>query len=173
MQPRLTFQAALIELGHGGLVSSLRCVHPNTPNPLFALGNMAKPIATQPWDLLQVYEAISLLGIQGHHWLGFQVVAHIPLLLIPYAGLPAFFISAGRAKSSASHTHWYQLLGLSRQQQQEQVDALWEQDVWFGMVALGLELVPFLSPCFWVSNSVASAIWLSEIEDSRHRQVAN
>lgn len=136
-----------------------------------ALGLDTKSIPAQPWHLLQLYRPLWLIGRRSIPFLGFQIAAYIPLILLPYVGGPLFILVAGHAMSRWMHGRWLQLRGLSGSDKQKQLDSLWWQDVWFGSVALSLELVPVLSHAFLLTNSVASALWAADIENTRHRSL--
>ena len=44
--------------------------------------------------------------------------------------------------------------------------------MWFGTVALVLQLVPVLSMGFLLTTAVGSALWVGELEDGRKRRRA-
>ncbi|KND87702.1 hypothetical protein TOPH_07684 [Tolypocladium ophioglossoides CBS 100239] len=63
-----------------------------------------------------------------------------------------------------SHDRWFQLRGLSRNEQKQEIERLSWEYAWFGTATFILELIPFLSLFFHVTNTAGSAMWASRME---------
>jgi len=120
------------------------------------LGKPTTPAAYQPWSLIQIVELIVFL----------------PLNLIPYIGTPAFIIITGARLGKLSQYRWYQLRGLGRQRRKEEIrDRSWEY-MWFGTMAMILELIPVFSFFFLLTTAAGSAMWAARMEVERRGQLA-
>ncbi|KAJ2904554.1 hypothetical protein MKZ38_007753 [Zalerion maritima] len=144
------FDAVLIEKGHIDLVAPHRLLFLDAPNPVKMLGKPTTPAAYQPWSLIQMVELIVFL----------------PLNLIPIVGTPAFIIITGTRLGKLAHYRWYKLRGLTRKQKKKEIrDRLWDC-VWFGTVAMILELIPIFSFFFLLTSTAGSALWADRMESS-------
>jgi uncharacterized protein involved in cysteine biosynthesis len=104
-----------------------------------------------PWSLIQIVE----------------LVVFLPLNLIPYVGAPAFIMITGTRVGKLSHHRWYQLRGLDKKQQKKEIDSrVWDY-IWFGTVAMILELIPVLSFFFLLTTTAGSALWVAKMEQAR------
>ncbi|KAF5136306.1 hypothetical protein E5D57_000066 [Metarhizium anisopliae] len=117
------------------------------------LGKPTSPAIYQPWSIIQIVE----------------LVVFLPLNLVPYVGTPAFIIITGTRLGKLSHYRWFQLRGLSKEEQKREIKLLTWDYVWFGTVAMILELVPILSFFFLLTTTTGSALWAARIEDERKR----
>lgn len=118
------------------------------------LGKPTSSAIYTPWSLVQIVELIVFL----------------PLNLVPYVGTFAFIVITGTRLGKLAHYRWFQLRGLSaRERKQEIRDLSWEY-VWFGTVAMILELIPVLSFLFLLTTSAGSALWAAKIEHERERR---
>lgn len=96
-----------------------------------------------------------------------ELVVFLPLNLIPVIGTPAFIIITGTRLGKLAHYRWYKLRGLTRKQKKNEIHTrLWDY-VWFGTVAMILELVPLLSFFFLLTTTAGSAMWAAEMEKTR------
>lgn len=115
------------------------------------LGKPTTSAVYTPWSIIQIVEVIICL----------------PLNLIPYVGTPAFIIITGARLGKLAHYRWFQLKGYSKDDQKKELrDRAWEY-VWFGTVAMILELIPILSLFFLLTTTAGAAIWAARIEDER------
>jgi uncharacterized protein involved in cysteine biosynthesis len=115
------------------------------------LGKPTSRAEYQPWSLIQIVE----------------LVVFLPLNLIPYVGAPAFIIITGTRVGKLSHYRWYQLRGLDKQQRKQEINSrLWDY-MWFGTVAMILELIPILSFFFLLTTTAGAALWVADMERER------
>jgi uncharacterized protein involved in cysteine biosynthesis len=115
------------------------------------LGKPTSSAAYTPWSLTQIAELIVFL----------------PLNLIPWVGTPAFIIITGTRLGKLAHYRWYQLRGLTRHERKEEISTRTWDYVWFGTVAMLLELIPVLSMFFLLTTTAGSAIWVARMEKEK------
>ena len=120
------------------------------------LGKPTSSAVYTPWSVIQLVELIVFL----------------PLNLIPWFGTPAFIIITGARLGKLSHYRWFQLRGFSKEEKKKEARRLAWDDVWFGTVAMILELIPILSLFFLVTTTVGAAMWTARIEKERSQQEA-
>ncbi|KAM0492691.1 hypothetical protein ACHAP8_009709 [Fusarium lateritium] len=141
--------AALIKLGHKDLIAPQRILFLDAPSPVRMLGKPTADAVYTPWSIIQIVELIVFL----------------PLNFVPVVGTPAFIIITGTRLGKLAHYRWFQLKGYSKVEQKKALrDRAWEY-VWFGTVAMILELVPVLSLFFLLTTTAGAAQWTAEIED--------
>lgn len=112
------------------------------------LGKPTDRAEYNPWSLIQIVE----------------LVVFLPLNLIPYVGAPAFIMITGTRVGKLSHHRWYQLRGLDKKQQKKEIGSRAWDYVWFGTVAMVLELIPVLSFFFLLTTTAGSALWVANME---------
>ncbi|RCI11010.1 hypothetical protein L249_5250 [Ophiocordyceps polyrhachis-furcata BCC 54312] len=147
------FDAVLIKRGLADLVAPNRLLHDDAPSAVKMLGKPTSPAAYQPWSVIQIIELIVFL----------------PLNLVPVVGTPAFIIITGTRLGKLSQYRWFQLRGLSRRERKREIRTLTWDYMWFGTVAMVLELVPLLSFFFLLTTSAGSAAWAAAMEHHRRR----
>ena len=146
-------QATLIDSGLTDLVAPHRILFPDAPNSVKMLGKPTSRAEYQPWSFVQIVELIVFL----------------PLNLIPYVGTPAFIIITGARLGKLSHYRWFKLRGLDRQERKKELsDRVWDY-IWFGTIAMILELIPILSFFFLLTSTVGSALWVADLEKQNVR----
>lgn len=143
----------MIKLGLQHLVSPHRLLFLDAPDAVKMLGKPTSSAIYQPWSIIQIVELIVFL----------------PLNLVPYVGTPAFIIITGTRIGKLSHYRWFQLRGLSKHQRKREIRSLTWDYVWFGTVAMLLELVPILSFLFLLTTTAGSAMWAARMEDEGRR----
>ncbi|KAK7227151.1 hypothetical protein V2G26_015154 [Clonostachys chloroleuca] len=145
------FDATLIKLGWINLLRPHRLLFDDAPTAVKMLGKPTSSAIYTPWSVIQIVELIVFL----------------PLNLVPWVGTPAFIIITGTRLGKLAHYRWFQLKGFSKQEaKREARTVLWE-DVWFGTVAMILELIPILSFFFLLTTTTGAAIWTAEMEKKR------
>ncbi|KAM0550621.1 hypothetical protein ACHAPJ_008880 [Fusarium lateritium] len=150
-------QATLIKLGHKELVAPQRILFQDAPNPVRMLGKPTTAAIYTPWSIIQIVELIVFL----------------PLNLVPVVGTPAFIIITGTRLGKLAHYRWFQIKGLSKLEQKQALkERAWEY-VWFGTVAMILELIPVLSLFFLLTTTAGAAQWTAEIEDENRSPSEN
>ncbi|KAK3936843.1 outer spore wall protein RRT8 [Diplogelasinospora grovesii] len=143
------FDATLINEGLTDLVAPHRILFPDAPNSVKMLGKPTSRAEYQPWSLVQIAELIVFL----------------PLNLIPYVGTPAFIMITGTRVGKLSHHRWFKLRGLSKQEIKRELSLRSWEYVWFGTVAMILELIPVFSFFFLLTTAAGSALWVAKIEE--------
>ncbi|KAH6954959.1 hypothetical protein HG530_015525 [Fusarium avenaceum] len=143
------FDATLIKLGHKDLIAPQRILFLDAPNPVRMLGKPTTDAVYTPWSMIQIIELIVFL----------------PLNFVPVVGTPAFIIITGTRLGKLAHYRWFQIKGFSKVEQKQALrDRAWEY-VWFGTVAMILELIPVLSLFFLLTTTAGAAQWTAQIED--------
>jgi Etoposide-induced protein 2.4 (EI24) len=133
------------------LISPHRVIYPDASTAVKMLGKPTSPAIYTPWSVIQILELIVFL----------------PLNLIPFFGTPAFIIITGTRLGKLSHYRWFQLRGFGKQDRKREIRKLAWEDVWFGTVAMILELIPILSFVFLLTTTAGAALWTASIEDER------
>ncbi|KAJ4020249.1 hypothetical protein NW752_005357 [Fusarium irregulare] len=147
------FDATLIKLGHKDLIAPQRILFLDAPNPVRMLGKPTTAAIYTPWSIIQIVELIVFL----------------PLNFVPVVGTPAFIIITGTRLGKLAHYRWFQIRGYSKVEQKKALrDRAWEY-VWFGTVAMILELVPVLSLFFLLTTTAGAAQWTAQIEEEESR----
>ncbi|PTB66070.1 hypothetical protein BBK36DRAFT_1121180 [Trichoderma citrinoviride] len=148
------FDATLINLSLKDLIAPHRILFEDAPNAVKMLGKPTSPATFNPWSTIQVVELIFFL----------------PLNLIPYVGTIAFIMITGTRMGKLSHHRWFQLRGLSKAAQAKEIKSLEWEYVFFGTVAMILELVPVFSFFFLLTTAAGAAMWAADLEKSRRRE---
>jgi hypothetical protein len=118
------------------------------------LGKPTTAAVYQPWSLIQLVE----------------LAVFLPLNLIPWVGPPAFILITGTRLGKLSHYRWFRLRGLTKDQSKSEIrNRVWDY-VWFGTVAMILELVPVLSFFFLLTTSTGSALWVARLEEENENR---
>ncbi|KAM0324569.1 hypothetical protein ACHAQA_007954 [Verticillium albo-atrum] len=147
------FDATLIKCSHTDLVSPHRILFPDAPTAIKMLGKPTTSAVYTPWSMIQIIE----------------VIIFLPLNFIPIIGGPAFIMITGTRLGKLAHYRWFQLRGLSKKESKQEIRSrVWEY-VWFGTVAMILELIPIFSFFFLLTTSAGSALWAARIEDDWKR----
>lgn len=134
-------------------MSPQRILFPEAPNAVKMLGKPTSSAVYQPWSIVQIIELIIFL----------------PLNFVPYVGTPAFIVITGTRLGKLSHYRWFQLRGLHRDERKKEIRARNWDYVWFGTVAMILELIPVLSFFFLLTSAAGSAMWAAKLEDEKKR----
>lgn len=102
-----------------------------------------------------------------------ELIVFLPLNFIPVVGTPAFIIITGTRLGKLAHYRWFQIKGFSKVEQKQVLrDRAWEY-VWFGTVAMILELIPVLSLFFLLTTTAGAAQWTAQIEDESKSPAEN
>ncbi len=96
-----------------------------------------------------------------------ELIVFLPLNLIPWVGTPAFIIITGTRLGKLCHYRWFQLRGFSKEEKKKELKRLVWDDIWFGTVAMILELIPILSLFFLLTSTAGAALWTARIEEDR------
>lgn len=136
------------------LIAPHRILFEDAPSAVKMLGKPTSPASFNPWSTIQVVELVFFL----------------PLNLIPYVGTFAFIAITGTRLGKLSHHRWFQLRGLSKAAQAKEIKGLEWDYIFFGTVAMILELIPVLSFFFLLTTAAGSAMWAADLEKSRRRE---
>lgn len=128
---------------------------PDAPTAVKMLGKPTSSAIYTPWSVIQIVELIVFL----------------PLNLIPFVGTPAFIIITGTRLGKLSHYRWFQLRGFTKQEKKREVQRFNWEYVWFGTIAMILELIPVFSLFFLLTSSTGAALWVARIEDERRARL--
>ncbi|KAI5257565.1 hypothetical protein E4T42_00933 [Aureobasidium subglaciale] len=151
------FDAVMVARGHAELVKAKRPVDTEEPEtPLKALGPRDKGAVFAPFNFRQLFEFVVLL----------------PLNFIPFVGVPLFLILTGYRAGPLLQRRYHNLKGMTSDQRKIFIRAksMRYQYMWFGTVALLLQLVPVLSMFFLITTAAGSALWAADMEDLKRSQ---
>ncbi|KAK0384250.1 hypothetical protein NLU13_8338 [Sarocladium strictum] len=151
------FDATLIKAGLVELIAPHRILFPDAPTAVKMLGKPTTSAIYTPWSVIQIVELIVFL----------------PLNLIPFVGTPAFIIITGTRLGKLSHYRWFQLRGLTKQEKKQEVQRYNWEYVWFGTVAMILELIPVFSFFFLLTSSTGAALWVARLEEERRTRLSD
>lgn len=141
-------QAVLIDHDLAGLVAPHRLLFPDAPNSVKMLGKPTSRAEYTPWSFKQIIE----------------LVVFLPLTFIPVVGAPAYIIITGTRLGKLSHYRWFKLRGLSRSERKEEAKKYSWDYVWFGTMAMVLELIPLLSFFFLLTTTAGCGLWVAKLE---------
>ncbi|KAH7327812.1 hypothetical protein B0I35DRAFT_415822 [Stachybotrys elegans] len=150
------FDATLLKRSMGDLVAPHRILHPDAPTAVKSLGKPTSPAIYTPWSMTQMVELIVFL----------------PVNLIPFVGTPAFIIITGTRLGKLAHYRWFQLRGLTKSEAKKEARTLAWEYVWFGTVAMILELIPVFSFFFLLTTTAGAAMWVARLETDHRRRAA-
>lgn len=150
------FDAVLVAKGHSDLVRERRPVDSEEQsNPLESLGTREKGAVFAPFSFRQIVEFVILL----------------PFNFVPYVGVPIFLILTGYRAGPLLQYRYHIMKGLSKKERKTFVKTKsrrW-QYMWFGTVALVLQLIPVFSMLFLITTAAGSALWAVDMEDQESR----
>jgi uncharacterized protein involved in cysteine biosynthesis len=118
------------------------------------LGKPTSSAIYTPWSITQIVE----------------LIVFIPLNLVPWVGTPAFIIITGTRLGKLSHYRWFQIRGFSKEEKRREAKKLVWEDIWFGTVAMILELIPIFSFFFLLTTTAGAAIWTVKMEEERRQR---
>ncbi len=142
-------QATLINYGLTELIAPHRVLFLDAPNSVKMLGKPTSPAEYQPWSIKQIIELIVFL----------------PLNLVPYVGTPAFIMITGSRLGKLSHHRWFKLRGVNKKDMKREIKSRRWEYLWFGTVAMVMELVPVLSFFFLLTSTAGAAMWAAKMEE--------
>jgi hypothetical protein len=148
------FDAVMVARGHANLVKQKRDVDTDAPEtPLKALGPRDKGAVFAPFSLRQIFEFVVLL----------------PLNFIPFVGVPLFLVLTGYRAGPLLQRRYHNLKGMNGDQRRMFIrnKSMRYQYMWFGTVALLLQLIPVLSMFFLITTAAGSALWAADMEDRK------
>ncbi|KAG0020115.1 hypothetical protein BGZ80_004751 [Entomortierella chlamydospora] len=92
----------------------------------------------------------------------------LPLNFIPVAGPIAFCYINGKARSQYVHRRYFDMKDMSVQEREEWIKARKSQYTTFGVIAQGLELIPFIGILFGFTNTIGAALWAADLERQQY-----
>jgi hypothetical protein len=147
------YQAVLLDHDLTDLIAPHRLLFLDAPNSVKKLGKPTSYAAYTPWSLIQITELAICL----------------PLNFIPYVGFPTFVMITGTRLGKLAHYRWYRLRGLTKNEEKMEIKSRTWDYVWFGTVAMILELIPVLSLFFLLTSTAGSALWVVDMERAKRR----
>ena len=149
----MTVKATLINFSLEDMILPHRICHLEARNAVEALGKPTSPAVYTPWSFKQIAE----------------LVVCLPLNLIPVVGTPAFILITGSRLGKLAHHRWFKLRGLDKKETRAEIrKRAWEY-LWFGTVAMVLELIPVLSLFFLLTTTAGAAMFAARLEDEVRR----
>jgi hypothetical protein len=148
-------QATLIKCGRTDLVAPHRILFTDAPTAVKMLGKPTTSAIYTPWSLVQIVELVICL----------------PLNFIPVFGGPAFIMITGTRLGKLAHYRWFQLRGLDKKEAKREIKRRTWEYVWFGTVAMVLELIPIFSFFFLLTTTAGSALWAARLEEQDRPQI--
>lgn len=130
-----------------------RICHLEAPDAVKALGKPTSSAVYTPWSVKQMVE----------------LVVFLPLNLIPVVGTPAFILITGSRLGKLAHHRWFQLRGLNKQETKAEIRKRSWEYLWFGTVAMVLELIPVLSLFFLLTTTAGAAMFAARLEEEIRR----
>ncbi|KAH7349643.1 hypothetical protein B0T11DRAFT_133437 [Plectosphaerella cucumerina] len=149
------FDATLIKCGRTDLVAPHRILFTDAPTAVKMLGKPTTSAIYTPWSLVQIVELVICL----------------PLNFIPVFGGPAFIMITGTRLGKLAHYRWFQLRGLDKKEAKREIKRRTWEYVWFGTVAMVLELIPIFSFFFLLTTTAGSALWAARLEEQDRPQI--
>ena len=146
-------KATLINFSLEDMILPHRICHLEAPNAVETLGKPTSPAVYTPWSFKQIAE----------------LVVCLPLNLIPVIGTPAFILITGSRLGKLAHHRWFQLRGLDKKETNAEIRKRSWEYLWFGTVALVLELIPVLSLFFLLTTTAGAAMFAARLEDEVRR----
>jgi uncharacterized protein involved in cysteine biosynthesis len=99
-----------------------------------------------------------------------RAIVKLSLHFIPVIGPVALVISDGPNYSRKLHARYFELRAFDDGQKRQFVRERRGQYLGFGIVASGLESLPFMGLVFSFTNTVGAALWAVELEKERRQQ---
>lgn len=119
------------------------------------LGKPTTRAEYQPWSIIQIVE----------------LVVFLPLNLVPWVGTPLFIMITGSRLGRLSHHRWFVLRGMDKKAMNREFKSRRWEYLWFGTVAMVLELVPILSFFFLLTSTAGAAMWVAKMEETARIRV--
>ncbi|KAI1314434.1 hypothetical protein EDD11_002178 [Mortierella claussenii] len=88
----------------------------------------------------------------------------LPLNFVPVLGPMAFCYINGKARSQYVHRRYFDMKEMTVQERKEWIKARKTQYTTFGVIAQGLELIPFIGIVFGFTNTIGAALWAADLE---------
>ncbi|KAF9183405.1 hypothetical protein BGZ50_004251 [Haplosporangium sp. Z 11] len=88
----------------------------------------------------------------------------LPLNFVPILGPIAFCYINGRARSHHVHRRYFDMKEMTPQERNDWIQARKSQYTTFGVIAQGLELIPFIGILFGFTNTIGAALWAADLE---------
>ncbi|KAF9938828.1 hypothetical protein BGZ65_012099 [Modicella reniformis] len=92
----------------------------------------------------------------------------LPLNFIPVLGPIAFCYINGKARSYHVHRRYFDMKEMTPPEREQWIKARKSQYTTFGVLAQGLELIPFLGILFGFTNTIGAALWAADLEQQQN-----
>ncbi|MBE3047332.1 EI24 domain-containing protein [Candidatus Bathyarchaeota archaeon] len=143
----------MINFSFEDMILAHRVLNLEAPDAVKALGKPTSPAVYTPWSIKQMVE----------------LVVCLPLNLIPVVGTPAFILITGSRLGKLAHHRWFQLRGLDKKETKAEIRKRSWEYLWFGTVAMVLELIPVLSLFFLLTTTAGAAMLAARLEEETRR----
>ncbi|KAF9928956.1 hypothetical protein FBU30_002012 [Linnemannia zychae] len=88
----------------------------------------------------------------------------LPLNFVPVAGPIAFCYLNGKVRSRYVHRQYFDMKEMTQKERDDWIQMRKGQYTTFGVIAQGLELIPFLGILFGFTNTIGAALWAADLE---------
>ncbi|KAG0079455.1 hypothetical protein BGZ93_006476 [Podila epicladia] len=92
----------------------------------------------------------------------------LPLNFVPIAGPMAFCYINGKARSQYVHRRYFDMKEMTQQERDDWIKTRKSQYTTFGVIAQGLELLPFVGILFGFTNTIGAALWAADLERQQY-----
>jgi hypothetical protein len=149
----MVLKATLISRGYTDLVSPVRILFHDAPNPVKMLGKPTASAIYSPFSFRQILECIIFL----------------PINFVPIVGVPFYLLLTGARGGPLHHYRYFKLRGVTKKEKKNEIMKRGWSYTWFGTVALCLQLVPVASMFFLLTTPIGSALWAVSLEEQKKR----
>ncbi|KAG0285932.1 hypothetical protein BGZ96_009894 [Linnemannia gamsii] len=88
----------------------------------------------------------------------------LPLNFVPVAGPIAFCYLNGKVRSRYVHRQYFDMKEMTQKERDDWIQTRKTQYTTFGVIAQGLELIPFIGILFGFTNTIGAALWAADLE---------
>ncbi|KAF9099544.1 hypothetical protein BGX29_006097 [Mortierella sp. GBA35] len=88
----------------------------------------------------------------------------LPLNFVPVAGPIAFCYLNGKVRSRYVHRQYFDMKEMTQKERDDWIEKRKSQYTTFGVIAQGLELIPFIGILFGFTNTIGAALWAADLE---------
>ncbi|KAK3847373.1 MAG: hypothetical protein J3R72DRAFT_431246 [Linnemannia gamsii] len=92
----------------------------------------------------------------------------LPLNFVPVAGPIAFCYLNGKVRSRYVHRQYFDMKEMTQKERDDWIQTRKSQYTTFGVIAQGLELIPFIGILFGFTNTIGAALWAADLERQQY-----
>ncbi|KAF9915101.1 hypothetical protein BX616_006880 [Lobosporangium transversale] len=138
-----------------------------TDNGMIKVSSTEDRIQQQRQQHHKVWDKASSSSSHYGQRMGLWLVT-LPLNFIPVAGPIAFCYINGKARSHYVHRRYFDMKEMTAQEREEWIKTRKSQYTTFGIIAQGLELLPFIGILFGFTNTIGAALWAADLERQQY-----